>query len=307
MTRKKKWLIGVGQIGIFIALVLVCLELPTGSIWGQDDSPSLGDLARKERERKKAQSAERNVITNDGVERKQASPDHAPAETQAPLNYSAPSRGEANMRDAAQTEKQLRQIVKEHPLDAEPRYLLGSALTAQNRMDEALAEFRTVVELNPRHRLAWGDMGVIYQRKHDLDKAAEAYKKAIESTPTDERPNVNLCSIYLEKGQNDKTAEFCEAALKVSPGSAGLWNNLAWLYATAKDPRYRNPAKALEYAEKGVALSGATIPEMLDTLAMAYSVNLKWAEAIEAEKKALKLRPGDASFQQALVRYQHAK
>ena len=217
------------------------------------------------------------------------------------------SGGEVYIRDPRESEKELRQAVKVNPGDPELHYLLGKALGMQNQVDEALREFRKVVELNQQHGMAWMDLGTVYQAKHDLATAAESYRKAIEVSPNDDRPYINLCSIYLEEEQNDKTAEFCEAAVKITPASAGLWNNLAWLYATAKDARYRNPAKALEYGRKAAALSGEKIPEMLDTLALAYFLNGKFAEAVEAEKKALQLRPGDASFQEALARYQRAK
>jgi len=49
-------------------LVMILLWFGSVGVWAQDQGQSLGELARKERERKKAQSRPNIVITNDGVQ-----------------------------------------------------------------------------------------------------------------------------------------------------------------------------------------------------------------------------------------------
>jgi tetratricopeptide (TPR) repeat protein len=74
-------------------------------------------------------------------------------------------------------------------------------------------------------------------------------------------------------------------------------NELAWFYATAADRRYRNPMEALEIAQRAVKLSGGNQGFILDTLAEAYYVNHRLAEALTTEKKAIELDPKNADLQ----------
>jgi len=62
-------------------------------------------------------------------------------------------------------------------------------------------------------------------------------------------------------------------------------NNLAWLYAVAPDPQYRDGRKAVEYARRAVALFPNG--DWLDTLACAYGQAGDFRAAIDAETRAL--------------------
>lgn len=84
-------------------------------------------------------------------------------------------------------------------------------------------------------------------------------------------------------------------------------NNLAWIYATSDDPALRNPGKALEYAAKAAEGSNHKDPAILDTLAAAYFGQAQYADAIETEKQALALKPGDPGFQARLAKYKQAQ
>ncbi len=50
-----------------------------------------------------------------------------------------------------------------------------------------------------------------------------------------------------------------------------MLNNLAWMYATSRDPKYFKPEKALALAQEAAALKPD--PTILDTLAEAYLAN----------------------------------
>jgi tetratricopeptide (TPR) repeat protein len=68
------------------------------------------------------------------------------------------------------------------------------------------------------------------------------------------------------------------------PENASVLNNLAWLYATGPSP-FRNPQDALNLALKAVALSPA--PDILDTLAEAYYINGRYADALSTIEEAI--------------------
>ena len=95
-------------------------------------------------------------------------------------------------------------------------------------------------------------------------------------------------------------------ALNLNEADPVVHNNLAWLYALAKDEKVQDKAKALEHAKRAAGLSKEGNAEILDTLATAYFLNGHLKEAGESEKRALKLEPENKSYQEHLARYEKA-
>jgi tetratricopeptide (TPR) repeat protein len=82
-----------------------------------------------------------------------------------------------------------------------------------------------------------------------------------------------------------------ERALELKPDSPSVLNNLAWLYATCEDERFRDPPRALELAQAAARHQPAA--HVLDTLAEAYFANGKHAEAVAVGGRALAAASGD--------------
>jgi tetratricopeptide (TPR) repeat protein len=123
-----------------------------------------------------------------------------------------------------------------------------------------------------------------------------------------------LASAYLYRGLSRVARSEYEPALQDYTAALGLnqddaiaQNDLAWLYATARDGKFRDPVKALEHARKAAQLSKEKNAEILDTLAKALFVNGKIKEAQDTEKKALNLDPGNKTFQENLGTYRRTK
>ena len=77
-------------------------------------------------------------------------------------------------------------------------------------------------------------------------------------------------------------------------------NNLAWLYATCEDERFRDPKKALALAEKAAELEES--PHILDTLAECYYVNNQFEKAVSAELRALDLAVKNRTYYEKQLR-----
>ncbi|MDA2929700.1 ankyrin repeat domain-containing protein [Acidobacteria bacterium AH-259-O06] len=90
-------------------------------------------------------------------------------------------------------------------------------------------------------------------------------------------------------------------------GNVTAQNSLGWLYATAKDPKFQDPKKAIEYAKKAVEGSQGKEPAYLDTLAEAYYSNRKYDKAIQTIKKAITLKPDWDYAKEQLKKFEQAK
>jgi len=78
-------------------------------------------------------------------------------------------------------------------------------------------------------------------------------------------------------------------ALKRDPKSAGTFNQLAWIWATAPDPDIRNGVRAKECATRACELSEWQEPSFLDTLAAACAELGEFDDAVKWMEKAMKL------------------
>jgi tetratricopeptide (TPR) repeat protein len=111
---------------------------------------------------------------------------------------------------------------------------------------------------------------------------------------------------HLNRGEETAALSDDTAALNLNGKDPTVHNNLAWLYATAKDDKIRDKAKALEYARQAAVLSKEGNAQILDTLATAYFINGKVQEALDAERKAVQRDPRDQGFAAHLTEYQKA-
>ena len=123
--------------------------------------------------------------------------------------------------------------------------------------------------------------------------------REIEKHP--QNPNLYkvLGDLYYETGNLSGVQQAYEASLKLNPENPHVLNNLAWLYATAEDPRFRNPARALDLAKAAADLLEE--PHILDTLAECYYANGQYAKALETARRALRLARENRTYYQEQV------
>ena len=111
-----------------------------------------------------------------------------------------------------------------------------------------------------------------------------------------------LGDFKFARGRYAEAQSAWEAALALKPDTPAVLNNLAWLLATCEEAGLRNPARALELAERAAAIESSSY--ILDTLAESYHVNGRHAEAVAAARQALRLAKGDLThYERQLERF----
>ncbi len=129
--------------------------------------------------------------------------------------------------------------------------------------------------------------------------------REIEKHPLNPNLYKTLGDLYYESGNYEGVRQAYETSLKLKPDSPHVLNNLAWLYATAEDPRFRHPERALTLAKAAAAIIQE--PHILDTLAEAYYINGMYAKALEASREAQRLaRDSHAYYQQQVEKFRRA-
>ncbi len=175
-------------------------------------------------------------------------------------------------RQYAQAVRQFRQVLRFDPGSTPDIMLLASALEGQGKLAEARAILETAERKSPQNP------GIL-EALAEVCAELKLYPEAIRD--------------YTE-------------LLKLKPDEWLAQNNLAWLYATCDDPRYRNPGGALRHAVLAVKLTQGKLPNVVDTLAAALYINRKYRLAVAAEGRAVQLDSRNPAFRAALRRYEKA-
>jgi tetratricopeptide (TPR) repeat protein len=202
-------------------------------------------------------------------------------------------------------------------------YNLGVALADKGQDDEAIAQYRQALEVNPQYVYAHNNLGSMLKRRGDLEGAIAQYRRALEIDRNCVKAHYNWGNALASQGQLDEAiAHFREAlkikpdyakacsslglaffgkgdikeaieaweeGLEVKPDQADVQNNLAWLLATAPDAPLRNGAKAVALAERASQLNGGSNAPVLHTLAAAYAEEGRFGEARTTALRALDL------------------
>ncbi len=130
-------------------------------------------------------------------------------------------------------------------------------------------------------------------------------RKEIEKTPDNPVLFSMLGDIYYNRKNYEETITAYERSINLEPDNPQVLNNLAWLYATCDEKGFRNPEKALVYAEKAARLKTAS--HILDTLAESYYVNGKYKAAVSTELRALALaKKGRSYYEGQLKKFRKA-
>src|SRR3954447_7941758 len=97
---------------------------------------------------------------------------------------------------------------------------LGNALAEQGRLDEAVAAYRTAIELKPTYPEAHSNLGNALVEQGRLDEAVTAYRTAITLEPTYPEAHSNLGNALAEQGRLDEAVTAYRTAIELDPTCA---------------------------------------------------------------------------------------
>jgi len=153
--------------------------------------------------------------------------------------------------------RHLQEALRIRPDWGEARLVWATALLQLGRFDEAASEIERAAREGAEPALAWAAKGVAAERRGDLAAAANAYEQSLAHDPADWE----------------------------------VLNNLAWIRAASSDATQRDPARAIELAERA-AVAKPEQAFVQGTLAAAYASAGRAKEAIDAQQRAIDLLRG---------------
>jgi tetratricopeptide (TPR) repeat protein len=185
-----------------------------------------------------------------------------------------------------------------NPRSAMAHANLGHALVQKGRVDQAMTEFKTALEINPDSDDANYCLGVAYAQKGDLDEAIAHYQKALTTNPRIAEAELNLGNALLQKGDVEGAITHYQKSLKINPSYPDAHNSLgnAFLQKNQVDGAMAEFQKAL-----GLNPSYA---EAHNNLGIAFARSGQLDKAITEFQEAVRLNPYYDKAQSNLERAQ---
>jgi protein O-mannosyl-transferase len=106
-------------------------------------------------------------------------------------------------------------------------YNLGEYYVGQGRLDEAIENYRTAVQISPHYDDALNNLGVALAMKGDLDEAVGRIREAIHCRPDKADAYYNLGNVFVMQHKMDDAADAYTEALRLKPDYPEAHNNLA--------------------------------------------------------------------------------
>jgi tetratricopeptide (TPR) repeat protein len=134
----------------------------------------------------------------------------------------------------AEAAAEYRQILKVAPQTAGIHYRLARTILRSGSSadvdQEALAEFRKELEINPGDVHAIAGMGEIHLGRNRLDEATRSFQQAVSLQPGYVPARIGLAKVLIAEKQWSKALEHLEAASKQAPDEEAVIYNLMIVY-----------------------------------------------------------------------------
>jgi tetratricopeptide (TPR) repeat protein len=139
--------------------------------------------------------------------------------------------------------------VKLAPDLAEAHRLLAVGLHISLRLDEAIAEYKRTLELDPSSNVSRGSLADLYRATGKFEEALSLYNEQLAADPKDKAAHAGKVISLLELKRTDEANSALEAAFTAQPTNLPLLAGTAYWF-TAHD----NHEKAFELARRAIAI-----------------------------------------------------
>jgi tetratricopeptide (TPR) repeat protein len=136
--------------------------------------------------------------------------------------------------------------------DREFRLRSGISLAQAEKLENAAAEFNTLLAGNSRDTDALNNLGIVYRRQGKSQDALGALLEAIDIDPTKAEYQYNLGKVYKQLGNFKSAAMACAKAIESEPSLVPAYINLGAAYYLL-----REFGKAANFFKKGLDMDPA--------------------------------------------------
>ncbi len=198
------------------------------------------------------------------------------------------------MQDLAQKNSQnaaLRSELANFEADAASLTVKANPERAKQYGEAAVADLKTVVQMNPKYEDAWNRLGVLERGLGQYDAAAASFQQAISLNPRNTGALLNQALLLDATGKKSEAAAGYNKVLGIDPQNTLALNNLAFLNAESG----KNLDQAMTLATKAQR-QVPNSPDVSDTLGYVYYQKNLNSEALQLFRQVVQDRPQNPTF-----------
>ena len=135
---------------------------------------------------------------------------------------------------------------------------LGATLKSMNRLEEAIASYREALRLNPDLPQAHNNLGIALRERGEIDGAIAAYRRALELQPGYPEALNNLGVALKDRGELDEAIASFRSAIQHSHGNPAMHSNL--IFTLHFHPGHDNQTIAAEHQRWNARFSAPLKP-----------------------------------------------
>ena len=174
------------------------------------------------------------------------------------------------------------------------RAALGAALHGAGKLDEALAEYRHALTLEPEDETTHFRLANLLVCQGKVQEARVAYEKALCLRPDYAEAHNNLAVLLREEGRLEEATSHCKQALGLKPEYAEAHTNIGNLLADQG-----RPDEAIAHHRRAIALNPHAVDAHIN-LGHVLRRQGNFEDARLSLQQALTLRPNSAEAQNNL-------
>lgn len=187
--------------------------------------------------------------------------------------------------DSAGLVNELERVAALAPKDIETKLELAAALVASQRLNDAIAIYKGILELSGKNVQAYKFLGDLYKKQGQDQRAIRSYGLAIKAAPNDPRAYFLLGAIYVSSGDDALARRIYLRAQRFAKFRPEAFNNLG-----AIELRRDRVAQSIWYLRRAVKQKPKKAGYRYN-LALSLSRSKEHAEALAEIKTALSLDP----------------
>ena len=158
-----------------------------------------------------------------------------------------------------QAESLYKQVLQAAPNQADALHLLGLVAKQKGDLKTAVQLMRKALNFNPNYVEAYVNLGASLQEQGNLNEAADCYRKALALRPNYAEVHSNLGVVLKAQDNLHESAQSFIRALELNPNSAETFADLTFANLDALLKEMSEPAEALIYYRKVLAISPSNI------------------------------------------------
>ena len=132
---------------------------------------------------------------------------------------------------------------------AEAHRVLALSLHVDLRLDEAAAEYKKTIELDPTSRVSRSSLADITRANGKAEEALALYNELLKSDPKDRSAIAGMVLCLLELGRKEEATSALNAAVASEPRNLALLSGVAYWFAA-----HENYEKAFDFARRAITI-----------------------------------------------------